>query len=146
MTVRRLKNRQFGSQALAAVVVSLVVLVAASSGPAYTRAAKAQANATTITLSPSPATLTGCDAVTVSVMINDVAGLYGADVRLAFDPNLLEVVDANGAQSGIQSTPGGFLTGSLFTVSTPPIIPWGQSAMPPHRSARPSRSPAPARC
>ena len=116
MTVRRLENRQFDSRGLAAVVVSLVVLVAALSGPAYTRPAEAQPDATTITLSPSPATLSGCGAVTVSVMINDVVGLYGADVRLAFDPNLLEVVDANGAQSGIQSTPGGFLTGSLFTV------------------------------
>ena len=108
MTVRRSRNRQFASRALAATVVSLVVLVVASSGPAYTGTAKAQPNATTITLLPSPATIAGCDTVTVSAMINDVVGLYGADVQLAFDPNVLEVVDANDAQSGIQSTPADF--------------------------------------
>lgn len=48
--------------------------------------------------------------VTASIVISDVAGLYGADVRLAFDPALVQVVDANGGQSGAQIAPGPLLT------------------------------------
>ncbi|HQV30033.1 MAG TPA: cohesin domain-containing protein, partial [Thermoflexales bacterium] len=48
--------------------------------------------------------------VTASIVISDVANLYGADVRLTFNPAILAVVDANGGQSGVQITPGPLLT------------------------------------
>ncbi|HQV30034.1 MAG TPA: cohesin domain-containing protein [Thermoflexales bacterium] len=48
--------------------------------------------------------------VTGSIVISDIAMLYGADVRLAFDPALVSVVDADGAASGVQITPGPLLT------------------------------------
>ncbi len=43
--------------------------------------------------------------VTASIVITDVAGLYGADVRLTFDPSLVSVVDADTGASGVQITP-----------------------------------------
>ena len=48
---------------------------------------------TTITLSPTPASITGCETIAVQIMINDVVDLYGADVRLSFNPAVLEVID-----------------------------------------------------
>ena len=55
--------------------------------------------------------------MTASIVITDVAGLYGADVRLTFDPSLVQVVDADAGVSGVQITPG-----PLLTSQGPPII------------------------
>jgi len=52
--------------------------------------------------------------VTASIVITDVAGLYGADVRLTFDPALVSVVDADPGASGVQITPGPLLVSPLF--------------------------------
>lgn len=70
--------------------------------------------ATTITLAPASPVIAGCAAVDVEIRINDVAGLYGADVWLAFDPAVLEVVDADSSTGGVQITDGGFLAPPLF--------------------------------
>jgi len=43
--------------------------------------------------------------VTVTLFVEDVADLYGADIRLAFDPAVLQVVDADPAATGIQIAP-----------------------------------------
>ena len=118
MTVKRLRDRWFDNLALAAVVLSLVALIAASSGPASIRTAEARPNAATITLSPSPATIVGCDTAQVQVVINDVVNLYGVDIRLAFDPAALEVVDANSGKAGIQVLSGGFLVTPFILFDT----------------------------
>lgn len=47
--------------------------------------------------------------VTVKVLIKNVPAIYGADVHLAFDPRLLEVVDADKNADGVQVKPGRFL-------------------------------------
>ena len=50
------------------------------------------------------------DTVVVNLYIQDVTNLYGADIRLRFDPALLEVQDAAPAQPGVQMQPlSGFL-------------------------------------
>jgi hypothetical protein len=41
----------------------------------------------------------------VEVWVENVSGLYGADVQLSFDPTLLAVLDANPAQPGVQVMP-----------------------------------------
>ena len=75
---------------------------------------------TTITLdsASAPIRIQGCETIQVNIRINAVAGLYGADVRLSFDPAILEVVDANSNPvDGIQVENGGFLAPQLwFTV------------------------------
>lgn len=43
--------------------------------------------------------------VTVTIHVEDVAELYGADVRLAFDPTVLQVVDADSSAAGVQIAP-----------------------------------------
>jgi len=47
--------------------------------------------------------------VTVSVKIDSVTNLFGAEVHLAFNPNVLEVIDADQGQAGVQISNGGML-------------------------------------
>ncbi len=47
--------------------------------------------------------------VTVTVLVENAPQIYGADVRLLFDPNVLEVVDADDSQAGVQLEPGDFI-------------------------------------
>ena len=49
-------------------------------------------NGTTITLESAVTEINGCETLDLYIRINDVANLYGADVRLAFDPTVLQVV------------------------------------------------------
>ena len=55
--------------------------------------------------------------VTASIVITDVAGLYGADVRLTFDPAVVQVVDADPAVSGLQVTPGPLLASPFIALN-----------------------------
>ena len=48
-------------------------------------------NGTTITLESAVTEINGCETLDLYIRINDVTNLYGADVRLAFDPAVLEV-------------------------------------------------------
>lgn len=48
------------------------------------------------------------DTTTVDLMLTDVAGLYGAEIHLRFDPEALQVVDAAPDTDGIQLEPGTF--------------------------------------
>ena len=57
-----------------------------------------------------PPLIHGCETIPVEVRVNDVIDLYGVDVKVAFDPDVLEVVDANPAKPGIQVQDGGFLS------------------------------------
>jgi hypothetical protein len=41
------------------------------------------------------------ETLSVNIRINDITSLYGADVRLSFDPELLSVIDADDIQQGI---------------------------------------------
>ena len=72
--------------------------------------ARAQGQADPI-VRPDPAfiTATAGQTVTVEFVVEGVQDLYGADVRAKFDPAVLEVVDVNPAQDGVQILPGSFL-------------------------------------
>lgn len=59
-----------------------------------------------------PVTLSSAVGLTASVTIfvQDVADLYGLDVRLLFDPAVVQVIDADPTAAGVQIEPlGGFL-------------------------------------
>jgi hypothetical protein len=43
---------------------------------------------------------------TVDLAITQVSELYGVEVHLRFDPNVVEIVDADAAQDGVQIEPG----------------------------------------
>ncbi len=76
----------------------------------------AQPNAATITLESSAAAIQGCQEVVLDVWVNDVTGLYGADVEVSFDPSLMEVVDADTLTPGVQVIRGPLLQDPLFIV------------------------------
>ena len=59
------------------------------------------------------AAIHGCETIPVEVRVNDVTDLYAVDVKVAFDPSVLEVVDADPAKPGIQVQDGGFLVARL---------------------------------
>jgi hypothetical protein len=91
------------------VVITVVVFWAGSF-----HAAALEPTATTITLYRPNTEIHGCETVDVEIWINDVTDLYGADVRLSFDPNVVEVVDADPNTAGVQIADGDLL-GNIFT-------------------------------
>ncbi|HQX11516.1 MAG TPA: right-handed parallel beta-helix repeat-containing protein, partial [Thermoflexales bacterium] len=64
----------------------------------------------TVRVEPPAAQIEVGDIVTVSIVISQVANLYGVDLRLAFDPAVLMVSDADVGTSGVQIIPGPLLT------------------------------------
>jgi len=60
-------------------------------------------------LSARPARLKVGRETTVDVRVKNAPTIYGADVRVVFDPGMLEVVDADKKLGGIQIEPGKFL-------------------------------------
>lgn len=77
------------------LVVVAVVLVA-TRAPLLTGRAYPPTTmlATSITFSPATVSLSVGAETWVSILINEVYGLYGAEVRLVFDPTIIEIVDA----------------------------------------------------
>lgn len=66
------------------------------------------ANGPVVRVVPASQYLTVGGVTTVDIRIEDVANLYGADVRLSFDPAKLQVQDADPTASGIQIQAGTF--------------------------------------
>ena len=56
------------------------------------------------------------DTIAVEVWVEDVVNLYGVDIRLAFDPSLLQVVDAAPSIPGVQITPRSDILSSDFVI------------------------------
>lgn len=55
---------------------------------------------------PANATVAAGDVAMVSIVIQNAQDLYGLDVRVHFDPAVVEVVDADSTQAGIQLAAG----------------------------------------
>lgn len=62
-----------------------------------------------VSISPNPASLNGCETLALAIWVNNVSGLYGADIQLTFDPSILEVQDDDPLRNGVQVQNGGFL-------------------------------------
>jgi len=83
------------------VVLSLVFL---------TCSAMAQdAEETRLRLSVENVTVAVGQELTVDILVENAPLIYGADVRLTFDPTMLAVIDADESQTEIQVTLGSFL-------------------------------------
>ena len=54
---------------------------------------------------------------TISVRVEDVQNMYGMEFHLSFDPNVVEVVDADPSKPGIQIQPGDWLKNSFAAVN-----------------------------
>ncbi len=61
-----------------------------------------------VKVSPENASVALGQTIDIQVMVENIANLYGIDVRVLFDPAILEVVDVNATTSGVQVTPGTF--------------------------------------
>lgn len=70
----------------------------------------------TASLDPSAAVIEGCEVIEVAIHIADAVSLYGADVRLAFDPTVVEVVDQDIGAPGVQIEEGDLLAPPLEVV------------------------------
>jgi hypothetical protein len=85
---------------------------------AGTLTSQEQANVTTqVVISPSQASLAGVgETVELDIEVQDVTDLYGALLRLTFDPSVVQVQDADPRPSapGVQIRPGDFLDPSQF--------------------------------
>jgi hypothetical protein len=68
-------------------------------------AAAAPGQAAIVRPDPLNATVPVGGQVVVNIFVQDVQNLYGADIRLSFDPAILEVQDMNPAVSGVQIQP-----------------------------------------
>jgi len=93
-----------------AAVPTVVVAFAALLGAlALWFAAPARAEqAALLSLEPATADIVVGEEVTLTVRVREVTNLYGIDLRLAFDPAVLEVADVDPAKEGIQSVPGSY--------------------------------------
>ena len=70
----------------------------------------AAAQGATMWLDPATLDISAGDNATVEIWVEGVAELAGAEIQLAFDPEILEVVDANSSTEGVQIAHGDFLT------------------------------------
>jgi hypothetical protein len=61
--------------------------------------------ATTVSVNPATPSVSGCDILDVYIDVNDVANLYAIDVRLTFNPAVLEVVDFDTASPTVDLEP-----------------------------------------
>jgi len=71
-----------------------------------------------VIISPSDQELAVGAIFTVEVRIENVTNLYGADVRLQFDPLVVAVVDADPGTAGIQIEPGPFPNFTFIAVNS----------------------------
>jgi LysM repeat protein len=89
-------------QALASTIV--VVLLAMSA-----RAPLAGASSAVIRFDPATLALSSGQTGSVNIYIDNVSGLYGAELHFSYNPGVVEVVDANPNTEGVQITIGSFL-------------------------------------
>ncbi len=80
-------------------------------GPALAQAA------TIVRVDPPATTIATGQLVSVSIKIDSVSNLGGAEIHLAFNPNVLEVIDADPAQAGVQIANGGMLSPDFTAVN-----------------------------
>lgn len=71
-----------------------------------------------IKIVPNAATISVGQTIEMSVQVENIVNLYGIEMLIQFDHNLLEVVDANPNKPGIQITTGEFLRGGLEGANT----------------------------
>jgi LysM repeat protein len=88
-------------------VASASAAVAEASEPAAAPLAAEQGSAS-VSLDPSTTTVSVGETLIVNIQIQDVTDLFGADVRLQYDPTIVEVVDANTLVPGTQISSGNF--------------------------------------
>lgn len=75
-------------------------------------------SAALIKIVPNEATISVGQTIEVTVQVENIANLYGIEMLITFDHNLLEVMDANPNLPGTQITPGEFFRGGFEGANT----------------------------
>jgi len=91
------------------VWIRLSVVIGLVAALALVGSASAQGG-TVVRVDPAAATVAAGQTVTVSIRVESVTNLSGAEIHLAFNASLLEVVDADPAVAGVQIANGGMLS------------------------------------
>lgn len=116
-----LNKRLTGATAYLLILLGLALFVLGPLFPALAsegRAAPAMLQDTaTVSLDPSDPEIDVDATVDVDVVVEDVTDLFYVDLYVSFDPDVLEVVDADSGTDGVQIEPGTFL-GTAATVET----------------------------
>ncbi len=99
-------QHQIGSGLWVSVALSCALIAVWASSTIAQSAAQA-------TIAPNEATINMGQTTEMAVQVENITGLYGAEIVITFDPNLLEVVDADPDRPGTQITPGDFLSGGM---------------------------------
>ncbi len=60
----------------------------------------------TVRIAPQPLKARVGETIVVDLVVEQVVELYGVEMRLKFDPDVLEVVDADPSREGVQLEPG----------------------------------------
>ncbi len=89
----------------------LLILVGLLGGPALAQ------GTTVVKIVPQTASVHVGDSVLVEVQVENVTNLYGVELVVAFDPNVLEVMDADAAKAGVQVESGSFLSPDFLAVN-----------------------------
>lgn len=92
-----------------AMIVGVALLGTALVSTPIAAASVPQQSGTTVAVSPAQTNLQCGQTAVVDIRINNVQDLFGVDIKVSYDPNLVEVVDANATALGIQVQPGDFL-------------------------------------
>jgi LysM repeat protein len=70
-------------------------------------------NSTELKLVPNEAIISVGQTIEITVQVENIANLYGVEIFITFNPNLLEVVDADPNKPGTQIATGDFLSGGM---------------------------------
>jgi LysM repeat protein len=90
-----------------AALFAMASLVGATSASVVEAAPLGQGG-TTVTVSPAQTSLACGETGSVDIRIGNVSKLFGVDIKVAYDPNVVEVVDADANASGVNVQPGDF--------------------------------------
>jgi len=94
------------------VVLALGLVASARAAPGPTVGGLGQVDEPIrVYLDPSTVAMTRCGTIEMTVQVQAVERLWGVQYVIHFDPNLLEVVDANPTMAGIQIYPAGVFEG-----------------------------------
>jgi hypothetical protein len=92
-TIAPLRRSRLGRTAAAALAIVLLVVFGQLSASSVAAGSHAQGGGTIVRCDPSSVTGTIAQTLTVDLYVQDVAGLYGIDLRAAFDSTIAQVVD-----------------------------------------------------
>ena len=90
--------------------------------------------AATVKVFPAEASVPVGQTIEVTIQVENITNLFGSELSITYDANLLEVVDADPNKPGTQITAGGFLSPDLEAVNevTDGVITYALQQISPH--------------